>query len=49
MTLDKIGEVLSKIMKAQSFRIVVFVDDLDRCSPKRELEVFESVTGLFQS
>ncbi len=24
-------------------RIVVFIDDLDRCSPKRALEVFESV------
>ncbi len=27
----------------QSFRIVVFVDDLDRCSPKKTLEVLESI------
>jgi predicted KAP-like P-loop ATPase len=26
-----------------SFRIVVFVDDLDRCSPKKTLEVLESI------
>ncbi len=27
----------------ETFRIVIFIDDLDRCSPKRALEVFESV------
>ena len=26
-----------------NFRIVVFVDDLDRCSPKKTLEVLESI------
>ena len=44
--LEKINNALSAIManpNTESFRIVVFVDDLDRCSPKRALEVFESV------
>jgi GTPase SAR1 family protein len=29
--------------KNPAFRIVVFVDDLDRCSPKKTLEVLESI------
>ena len=29
--------------KNSSFRIVVFVDDLDRCSPTKTLEVLESI------
>jgi len=29
--------------KNRAFRIVVFVDDLDRCSPKKTLEVLESI------
>jgi hypothetical protein len=44
--IDKISNELSRIRArsdSKSFRIVVFVDDLDRCSPKRALEVFESV------
>jgi predicted KAP-like P-loop ATPase len=44
--LDKIANELSRIIaksENKSFRIVVFVDDLDRCSPKRALKVFESV------
>jgi predicted KAP-like P-loop ATPase len=28
------------------FRIVIFIDDLDRCSPKKTLEVFESIKVL---
>jgi hypothetical protein len=29
------------------FRIVVFIDDLDRCSPERALEVLESIKTFF--
>jgi predicted KAP-like P-loop ATPase len=29
--------------KKPTFRIIVFVDDLDRCSPKKTLEILESV------
>jgi predicted KAP-like P-loop ATPase len=30
-----------------SFRIVVFIDDLDRCSPEKALEVLESIKSFF--
>lgn len=44
--IEKIKEDISKVLrkdKTKSFRIVVFVDDLDRCNPKTTLEVFESI------
>jgi hypothetical protein len=42
--LEKIEDEIKKIrIKKQRIRIVVFIDDLDRCSPKKALEVFESV------
>jgi len=42
--LDNIEEEIIAIReKGQPIRIVVFIDDLDRCSPKKALEVFESV------
>lgn len=31
----------------KSYRIVVFIDDLDRCSPDRALEVLESIKSFF--
>ena len=31
----------------KGYRIVVFVDDLDRCSPDRALEVLESIESFF--
>jgi hypothetical protein len=35
---------INKLMnKDPNFRIIVFVDDLDRCSPKKALEVLESI------
>jgi uncharacterized protein YjbI with pentapeptide repeats len=37
----KIEEEMRSISKTK--RIVVFIDDLDRCSPKTALEVFESI------
>lgn len=37
---DKIRDIFKKY---PSSRIVVFIDDLDRCSPETALEVFESV------
>jgi hypothetical protein len=30
-----------------NYRIVVFIDDLDRCSPDRALEVLESIKSFF--
>jgi tetratricopeptide (TPR) repeat protein len=45
--INKIEEEIRKISKdfpdIAKNRIVVFIDDLDRCSPKRALEVFESI------
>jgi hypothetical protein len=42
--LKQIEDVMSNIIKrSPSSRVVVFVDDLDRCSPKKALEVFESI------
>lgn len=41
--LNTIKKQLEKIRKDEEYRIVVFIDDLDRCSPKRALEVLESI------
>ena len=41
---EDIKKELKKIIdENRNFRIVVFVDDLDRCSPKKTLEVLESI------
>src|SRR4030095_7805030 len=41
--LDQIkADMVKMIDKYPPFRIVVFIDDLDRCSPSKMLEVFES-------
>jgi predicted KAP-like P-loop ATPase len=32
--------------KDEKIRIVVFIDDLDRCSPDRTAEIFESIKGI---
>ena len=41
---DDISKEIKKIReKNPAFRIVVFVDDLDRCSPTKTLEVLESI------
>ncbi len=29
------------------FRIVIFIDDLDRCTPERALEILESIKTFF--
>ena len=42
--IHKIEQEMNKILKLYgSSRVVIFIDDLDRCSPKKALEVFESV------
>jgi hypothetical protein len=44
--LSKIESEMTKILdqdKYSTSRVVVFIDDLDRCSPRKTLEVFESV------
>jgi predicted KAP-like P-loop ATPase len=41
---DHIRKEINKIQKNNpNFKIVVFIDDLDRCSPKKTLEVLESI------
>jgi hypothetical protein len=46
--IKKIQEEMEKIISnKQDTKIVVFVDDLDRCSPNKALEVFESVKVFF--
>lgn len=45
--LQKISEVMNTIIaKNKKFRIVVFIDDLDRCSPQRALDVLESIKAF---
>ena len=42
--LDNIQEALNAIRKdTPNFRLVIFIDDLDRCSPSKTLEVLESM------
>jgi KAP family P-loop domain len=31
----------------KDYRIAIFIDDLDRCSPERALEVLESIKSFF--
>jgi hypothetical protein len=42
--LKQIEDAMNKVIEeSPESRIVVFIDDLDRCSPKKALEVFESI------
>ena len=41
---DAMKEIISK---NEEFRMVVFVDDLDRCSPEKALQVLESIKIFF--
>jgi energy-coupling factor transporter ATP-binding protein EcfA2 len=42
--MKKIEEAMNKILTTENkARIVIFIDDLDRCSPEHALEVFESI------
>jgi hypothetical protein len=40
-------DVLEKQTDGRDSRIVVFVDDLDRCTPEKALEVLESIKSFF--
>jgi uncharacterized protein YjbI with pentapeptide repeats len=45
---DHLKEELEKIRKDSSkFRIIIFIDDLDRCTPERALEILESIKTFF--
>jgi len=46
--LEKIKKEMEKIVKSTNKRIVVFIDDLDRCSPDTTLEVFESIKAFLE-
>ena len=41
--LDKIKEQMNSIRENGDHRVVIFIDDLDRCSPIKALEVLESI------
>jgi KAP family P-loop domain len=42
--LKQIEDAMNEVLEdSPESRIVVFIDDLDRCSPKKALEVFESI------
>jgi predicted KAP-like P-loop ATPase len=42
--MKQIEDIMKNIIESSpKSRIVVFIDDLDRCSPKKALEVFESI------
>ena len=46
--LNEIKNAMEKIrIKNKEFRMVVFVDDLDRCSPLKALQVLESIKTFF--
>jgi uncharacterized protein YjbI with pentapeptide repeats len=46
--IEKIRQEMEKIVRTTNKRIVVFIDDLDRCSPKTTLEVFESIKAFLE-
>jgi len=43
--LDKIKRQMEKVREIEdkAYRVVIFIDDLDRCSPERALEILESI------
>jgi hypothetical protein len=45
---DHVKDGLERIRKeTENFKIVIFVDDLDRCTPERALEILESIKTFF--
>ncbi len=45
---DHVKHELESIRKeTENFKIVIFVDDLDRCTPERALEILESIKTFF--
>ncbi|MGC1929791.1 MAG: P-loop NTPase fold protein [Candidatus Nitrosopolaris sp.] len=47
---DRVKDELKKIREkkdTENFRIVIFIDDLDRCTPERALEILESIKTFF--
>jgi KAP family P-loop domain len=44
---DNLSTALNKVRKQVDFRIVIFIDDLDRCMPENALEVLESIKVFF--
>jgi hypothetical protein len=45
---DYLEKALNDLRKeVKDYRIVVFIDDLDRCSPEKALEVLESIKSFF--
>ena len=44
---DRVKDELEKIRATENFRIVIFIDDLDRCTPERALDILESIKTFF--
>ncbi|HXT84439.1 MAG TPA: P-loop NTPase fold protein [Verrucomicrobiae bacterium] len=45
---ERLADALNKIKeKISSPRVVVFIDDLDRCNPEKALEILESIKAFF--
>jgi predicted KAP-like P-loop ATPase len=47
---DRVKEELENIRvkkDTKNFRLVIFIDDLDRCTPERALEILESIKTFF--
>ena len=43
---DELKDIREKL-ETKNFKIVIFVDDLDRCTPERALEILESIKTFF--
>jgi len=44
--IDFVTELLEQQSKGKSIRVVIFIDDLDRCSPAKAVEVLEAIMLL---
>jgi uncharacterized protein YjbI with pentapeptide repeats len=43
---DELKDIRKRV-ETKNFKIVIFVDDLDRCTPERALEILESIKTFF--
>ena len=44
---DELRDIRGDKHETKKFRIVIFVDDLDRCTPQKALEILESIKTFF--
>lgn len=43
---QQLSEIINELKEKQKERIVIFIDDLDRCLPDKALQVLESIKGF---